>query len=986
MKPTTITINILILSLGLFFNSCKKEVKTLELTKWVDPFIGTGGHGHTYPGASMPFGMVQLSPDTRLTGWDGCSGYHYSDTIVYGFSHTHLSGTGISDYADILLMPTRCNYNFEGGTNEYGYESAFQHDNERAEPGYYGVILDRYNILAELTATERTGMHKYTYPECPNAHIIIDLKHRDVVLESSIKVNGDKEIVGMRRSKAWAKNQFIYFVAQFSKAFNSVDIAVNNSIKTNLKEAEGKNLKAIANFDVHDQEAIMVKVGISAVSIEGARKNLEAENPGWDFDKIKNEAKAKWNKELNKIQIEGATDSQKKIFYSSMYHAFLNPNLFMDVDGQYRGTDLKVHQAKGFTNYTVFSLWDTFRGAHPLYTISQQKRTGDFIKTFLHQYENGGQLPVWELAGNYTGTMIGYHAIPVIADAYLKGITDFDIEKAFTAMLHSADMDHLGLDAYKTNGFIGVNDEPESVSKTLEYAYDDWCIAQIAKKLGKTDDYKRFIKRAQNYKNLYNPKTGFMQPKQENSWKTPFDPAEVDFNFTEANSWQYSFFVPQDVQTLIHLQGGDDAFANKLDELFSTSSETTGRHQSDITGLIGQYAHGNEPSHHMAYLYNYAGKPWEAQKITHRILNELYTAQPDGLSGNEDCGQMSAWYVLSAMGFYSVTPGSPDYIIGTPLFKKTVINLENGKQFIIKAPKVSEKNFYIQSAKLNGKEYNNSYISQSDIMNGGTLVFDMGKKPNKKWANAVENRPKSVITDELIQAVPFIKSDSKTFKDSLVIQLGSPIENANIFYTLDGSQPGKNAKAYTGHITLTETTTVKAISYTNNMPASKIIGTKFIKIPKGRSIKLLSSYDKQYAAGGNDALIDYIRGGNDFRDGSWQGYERKDFIAIVDLGKKIKINRISTGFLQSIGTWIWMPTKVEYFVSNDGKKFKPAGVVYNGVPDNDYKPTHIDFSYELTDVSARYVKVKAKNYGTIPEWHMGAGGDSWIFVDEIVIE
>ncbi len=977
-------IPVLLILLLAFINSCKHEIQYQDLTKWVNPFIGTGGHGHTYPGVSLPFGMVQLSPDTRLSGWDGCSGYHYSDSVIYGFSHTHLSGTGISDYGDILIMPTRCNYSFTGGN--YGYESSFKHENEYAEPGYYSVILDRYMIFAELTATERTGMHKYTFPECPNAHIIIDLKHRDKVLESSIKVNGNNEIVGMRRSSGWAKNQYIYFVAQFSKPFNKVHIAVDDNIKGNIKEAEGKNLKAVLDFDVANEEAILVKVGISAVSIEGARKNLEKENPGWDFDLIKAQATEKWNKELNKIQVEGGTDEQKTIFYTAVYHSFLNPNIFMDVDGKYRGTDLKIHQADNFTNYTVFSLWDTFRATHPLFTITQQSRTADFIKTFLHQYENGGQLPVWELAGNYTGTMIGYHSIPVIADAYIKGIRNFDVEKAFEAMKHSANMNHLGLDAYKKNGFIAINDESESVSKTLEYAYDDWCIAQLANEIGKKDDYKRFIQRAQYYKNLYNPQTGFMQPKFHNMWKEPFYPAEVDFNYTEANAWQYSFFVPQDVQTLIKLHGGDKPFTQQLDELFTTSSETKGRDQADITGLIGQYAHGNEPSHHMAYLYNYAGSAWKTQEIVHKIMYEQYQNTPDGLSGNEDCGQMSSWFVFSAMGFYPVTPGSLDYIIGTPLFKKITINLENGNTFIIEAAGVSETDFYVKSVKLNGKIYKKSFITHKDILKGGTLRFEMDNKANKSWAKNNNERPHSAINDYLIQAVPFIIAKSITFKDSLRVSLAHPFNNTKIYYTLDGTEPGNKAILYEHPIVLKNTTEVKAIAFSDNLPPSRVISTKFMKIPKGRKIKLLSKYSSQYAAGGNEALIDHIRGGDDFRDGTWQGYQKEDFEAIVDLGKVQDIHKISTGFLQSISSWIWMPKEVEYSVSNDGIHFKKVGVVFNGVPDNDYENIQIDFTYDLKNVKARFVKVKAKNYGTIPDWHLGAGGDAWIFTDEIVIE
>ncbi len=967
-----------------FLSACKNEIRYQDLTQWVNPFIGTGGHGHTYPGASVPFGMVQLSPDTRLSGWDGCSGYHYSDSLIYGFSHTHLSGTGISDYGDILIMPTRCNYSFTGGN--YGYESSFKHENEYAEPGYYSVILDRYMIFAELTATERTGMHKYTFPECPNAHIIIDLKHRDKVLESSVKINGDDELEGMRRSSAWAKNQYVYFVAQFSKPFNKAHIAVDDNIKENIIIAEGKNLKVVLDFDVANEEAILVKVGISAVSIEGARKNLEKENPGWDFDLIKAQATEKWNKELNKIQIKGGTDEQKTIFYTALYHSFLNPNIFMDVDGKYRSTDLKIYQSGNFTNYTVFSLWDTFRATHPLFTITQQARTTDFIKTFLHQYENGGQLPVWELAGNYTGTMIGYHAVPVIADAYLKGIRNFDVEKAFEAMKHSADMGHLGLDAYKTNGFIAIDDEPESVSKTLEYAYDDWCIAQLANEIGKKDDYKQFIQRAQYYKNLYNPQNGFMQPKFHNMWKQAFDPAEVDFNYTEANAWQYSFFVPQDIQTLIKLHGGDKPFIKQLDELFSISSETKGRHQADITGLIGQYAHGNEPSHHMAYLYNYAGVPWKTQAMVRKIMNEQYQNTPSGLSGNEDCGQMSSWYVFSAMGFYPVTPGSTDYILGTPLFKKISINLENGNTFTVVAREVSDKNIYIQSAKLNGKEYKKSFITHDLIMKGGTMEFKMGKEPNTSFGTQKNNRPQSIIKDELIEAVPFMKAKALTFKDSLIVELGAPFADAQIYYTLDETEPAKSSISYTNPIVLKETTLIKAVAYGKNNKQSKVIGTKFIKIPKGRKIKLISKYSSQYSAGGDEALIDYLRGGDDFRDGLWQGYPKDDLEAIVDLGKIQDIHKISTGFMQSIRSWIWMPKEVEYSVSNDGIHFKKVGVVYNGVPDNDYENIHIDFTYDLKNVKARFVKVKAKNYGTIPDWHLGAGGDSWIFADEIVIE
>jgi predicted alpha-1,2-mannosidase len=967
------------------FSSCSKSKKPESPVDFVNPFIGTGGHGHTYPGASVPFGMVQLSPDTRLNGWDGCSAYHYSDSLVYGFSHTHLSGTGISDYADILLMPVTEQYRYENGNTEYGWESAFQHKNERAKPGYYSVLLDRYGIKAELTADARTGMHRYIFPEGSSRKIILDLKHRDFVLASSIHPKGKNEISGERRSRAWAQDQILFYDLAFSEDYDSIQLIVHDTLMPQLNQAEGKNLKAIIYFK-KSNEPILVKVGISAVSEEGARLNRTTEIPDWDFDRQRKKARSLWEDELNKIEIEGATDEQKRVFYTALYHSYLNPNLYMDVDGKYRGTDMQVHQADNFSNYTVFSLWDTFRATHPLFTLTQRGRTRDFILTFLHQYQNGGQLPVWELSANYTGCMIGYHSVPVIVDAYAKGIRDFDLELAYKAMRHSAEMHHLGLDAYRAKGYIEINDEPESVSKTLEYAYDDWCIAQIARELHDTTAYKEYIQRAQSYKNLFNPATGFMQPKKDNIWKTPFDPREVDFNFTEANSWQYSFFVPQDVQTLIALHGGDAAFSAKLDSLFTAPSETSGRHQSDITGLIGQYAHGNEPSHHMAYLYNYAGKPWKSQKILRQIMDELYSNQPDGLSGNEDCGQMSSWYVLSTVGFYPVTPGSPDYVIGTPLFKKSTIHLENGKSFVIEAQDVSPKNIYIQSARLNGKKYSKSYISQNDIMQGGKLLLIMGPEPDTTWGAKPADRPKSQITEFLIQPVPVFEAASKTFYDHITVGISSPLPDAVIYYTLDGSTPDSTSNRYSEAITLNKSGSIRAIAYAPGLPPSKVVESSFLKIPKNRSIKLLSHYSNQYTAGGVNGLIDFIRGGNDFRDGTWQGYEGQDFAAIVDLGSPQKINCISTGFLQSIRSWIWIPKEVRFYVSDDGTHFRLLGTVQSAVPDDDYDNIRFEASIKPTLAYGRYVKVEAKSYGTVPDWHLGAGGKSWIFVDEIVIE
>ncbi|MEZ5084005.1 MAG: GH92 family glycosyl hydrolase, partial [Bacteroidales bacterium] len=829
------------LVLSILFASCD-SIKNKDTEKqfvadpadYVNPFIGTDAHGHTYPGASLPFGMVQLSPDTRLEGWDGCSGYHYSDSIVFGFSHTALSGTGVPDYSDILFMPTTGKVLLNNGAenDDEGYASRFSHNNEEAKVGYYKTTLDDYSIDVELTASKRVGFHKYTFPADQQNNVIIDLDHRDKVVDSWIRVVNDHEIEGFRRSTAWANDQHIYFVAVFSSPVADFGLALNEEI-TGKDFIQGENVKGYFSFEELAQQELLVKVGLSAVSAEGARKNLEAEIPHWDFEKVKIQAKNEWNKELSKIQVKGGSDEQKITFYTALYHAFLVPNLFQDVDGQFRGRDLEIHQTKDFDYYTVFSLWDTFRGEHPLFTLTQQKRTIDFINTMITQYEQGGRLPVWELAANETECMIGYHSIPVIVDAYMKGIRGFDAEKAFEAMKHSAELDHFGLSSYKENGYIPADDESESVSKTLEYAYDDWCIAIMAKELGKLDDYEKYLKRAQSYKNLFDPSTGFMRAKMNGRWFEPFDPKEVNFNYTEANSWQYSFFVPQDINGLVNLLGGREVLISRLDQLFSEASKTTGREQSDITGLIGQYAHGNEPSHHMAYLYNYLGQPWKTQQRTRQIMNELYSHKADGLCGNEDCGQMSAWYVLSAMGFSSVTPGDVNYTIGSPLFDEVKLNHENGKSFTIIARNNSPENMYIQSASLNGITYTKSYISHFEILNSGELIFEMGNKSNENWGTNEADLPVSEIKDFIITPVPFVNSGKRTFIDTTTVSLESLTEDGTIFYTLDNSIPASQSIKYTEPFILNESAQLKAFVQKEGSPTSAILSAEFYKIPVG---------------------------------------------------------------------------------------------------------------------------------------------------------
>ncbi len=1004
------TLSILLTASVLFVSGCFGQ-RLVSLTDFVNPFIGTGGHGHTYPGASYPFGMIQVSPDTRLEGWDGCSAYHASDDTIFGFSHTHLSGTGCSDYGDILLMPVAG----EISLSDYSYASSFDFSSERASAGYYRVGLSNYDIRVELTATKRTGFHRYTYPSSEMPGVVLNLQHRDKVLESGMKVVGDSEIEGYRFSTAWAKDQRLFFVVRFSRPILEVVIDVDGIMIEGLKEIEGSDVKALLRFSsLKKNDEILVKIGISAVSIEGARKNLNDENSNWDFDNVLDDCRLAWTNALQKITVSGGSHDDQTIFYTALYHAFLSPNLYMDVDGQYLGRDLQVHQTDSFDYYTVFSLWDTYRALHPLLTIIDQKRTNDFINTFIRQYEEGGLLPVWELSANETNCMIGYHSVPVIADSWLKGIRDYDAEKAFEAMKTSANQDHFGLKFYKNQGFIPGDQEGESVSKTLEYAYDDWCIAQMAKEMGKEADYSEFIQRAQYYKNIFDPSTGFMRAKLNNQWFTPFDPYEVNFNYTEANAWQYSFCVAQDINGLIGLMGGKEAFASKLDKLFSANSQTTGRDQADITGLIGQYAQGNEPSHNMAYLYDYVGQPWKTQEIVHQIMNDFYTDQRDGLCGNEDCGQMSAWYVFSALGFYPVTPGSGIYAIGTPRFPSAKIELENGKTFTITANNLSDENFYIQSCSLNGKSHDAPAIRHDEIMKGGDLVFEMRSSPNYEWGNASSDtgsvirdtqnlirHPESGIRDHLIQPVPFMTEGDATFFDSTTIVLSSPDPEAKIYFQVKRQEaqgikheessildPGSGIwHPYANPISVKNTTTILAYTQKEGHERSFIIESTFQKIPENRKIKLNTQYSPQYSAGGDIALIDFKKGGENFKTGVWQGYEGVNLDAVVDLGEVQMVHKISVGFLQDVGSWIFFPTEVEFFTSVDGESFIPAGISIHEYSQKDFTPTTLEQWADLEpSVEARYVRVVAKTPGICPEWHPGAGMKCWIFADEISVE
>ena len=959
---------------------------------YIDPFIGTGGHGHTFPGATVPFGMVQFSPDTRMNDWDGCSGYHTTDNTILGFSTTHLSGTGCSDYGDFRFMPIVGEVKLDKGDEENtasGYRSAFQHENEDAKAGYYAVLLDDYNTKVELTTGDRVGMMRCTFPTSNDAHMFLDMVegvNDEFVYESTLNVVSDRSLRGYRRTRDWANDQTLFFYAEFSQPFKSYAIYDHNE-EIPGECAASDRLKIRLDFDTQVETPVVMRIAISAVDGEGAKNNLYSElsENDFDFDALKQKAYDKWNTELKRYEVADNNEANKTVFYTALYHAMIAPNLYSDADGRYRAHDLMVHKSERPV-YTVFSLWDTFRSLHPLFSLMQRERTTDFIHTFINKYETSADhmLPVWELAANETYCMIGNHAIPVIADAYFAGIRDFDTEKALEAMVNSSKADFRGMGAYMKYGYIPIEAEGEATSKTLEYAYDDWCVARMAEDMGKQDIADEFYARAQAYKNIYNPENQFFQGRRNGGWMQPFDPAQVNFTLTEANSYQYGFFVPQDVNGHIDLMGGRDSYEAKLDGLFNAPSDLTGRVQPDITGLIGQYAHGNEPSHNTVYMYNFVGKPTKTQKYVKQVMDDFYTDRRDGYSGNEDCGQMSAWAVFSAMGFYPATPAAGYYVLGLPRFEKTRLSFENGKQFEVVAKNLSDKNCYVQSVKLNGKPLERSYITFEEVHNGGTLEFTMTDQPNSTWATQPENCPVVRIPTEQIVIVPTINAGSDTFFDSLMVSMSHPMEGVAIHYTLDGTEPDENSAVFANPICLKETTTVKAAVLQDGR-WSRVMDATYHLIDARHSVKVEHMYNDQYEAGGDKALIDHQRGGENFRTGSWQGYYGVDLIATIDLGVSKRISRLAGSFLQEQKSWIFMPTEVEYFVSDDGKSFRSVGKVKNTVP-LDAEDAVVQEMEVRPHTNARYVKMVAKTLGTCPDWHVGSGQKAWIFCDELVIE
>jgi len=730
------------------------NARSKDLAQYVDPYIGTGDHGHVFLGAHVPFGAVQVGPNNYVKGWDWCSGYHYSDSIVTGFSQMHLSGTGIGDLGDILMMPYTGKLMTSPGTVKAplsGWATTYTHKDEVVKPGYYSVNLKAYSIKAELTATERVALHKYTFPQSSSAHISINLAMGigwDRPVKTFIKKVDATTYTGYRYSTGWSVDQRLYFAIKLSRAADATELFNGKKPQKGI-ELDGDSAVAVLSFKTKAKEVIMVKVGVSPVSESNALANITAEIPAWNFQQVADNAYAKWNKELGRVSVESKDIHQLRIFYTALYHLFTAPVLFNDHNGDYRGTDKKEYKNPGFQNYTVFSLWDVYRAAQPLYTIIQPDRVPDMVQSLLAIYKQQGKLPIWPLMGSETDCMVGYPAVPVIADAYFKGFKGIDPELVFEAMKASSMRDDYGVNHLKTRGYIPADKEKESVSKALEYALSDWAIAQLAQKLGKQSDYEYYSKRAKAYTQYFDPKTGFMRPKLDNgSFREPLDPFKSIHewgDYTEGNAWQYTWLVPQDVEGLVSLFGGEKPFVRKLDSLFVVQGGLGAEASPDISGLIGQYAHGNEPSHHIAYLYSYIGQQWKTAEKIRYILENRYFDNPAGLSGNEDCGQMSAWYILSSLGFYQVNPAGACFVFGSPSFDKATITLPAGKKFTIDVHKTGSTNIYIQSVKLNGQAYSHSFITYKNIMSGGTLEFVMGDKPNKAFGVNEQDRPKSKV-------------------------------------------------------------------------------------------------------------------------------------------------------------------------------------------------------------------------------------------------
>lgn len=949
------------------------------LSQYVDPMVGTGAHGHTFPGAIVPHGMVQPGPDTRQGGWDGCSGYHYSDDTLYGFSHTHLSGTGCEDYGDLLVMPFGEDADMGQGKIEHRrYQSHFSHNHEEAHPGYYRVLTDRWGIVAEMSCSQRAAYHRYTFLHKGRKGLVIDLHHRDKLLSGHITTalrNGKRLIIGHRESAAWNPDQKLFFALY---------------VPYSRIEYRSDSTQAIVYIDEKAEEVEMV-VALSAVDEEGAISNLMGERDQRGrfptFGQSKKMAQEQWEEALSKIVVEGGSQEQRRTFYTALYHCMTAPYLFSDIDGRYRGTDDKIHTVPpGKEIYTVFSLWDTYRTLHPLLTLIDRRRSGDFIYTFLQQYRQGGELPQWELAAHETHCMIGYHAAPVILEGLGAGLIADSLKSEILAAMVATSNRTAAHRSYARQGYLGSEEDNESVSKTLEYAYDDWCIATYAHAIGDSVTEREYLRRSLSYRNIIDA-DGLAHARRNGAWTSPFDPTEVNNHYTEGNSWQYSSYVPHDIAGWIAMEGGREAAEKMLDQLFESTQGLTGRSQADLTGLIGQYAHGNEPSHHTAYLYTYLGRGDKTQAMVRRICNELYTTEPHGLCGNEDCGQMSAWYVMSALGFYPVCPGSGLHVVGSPLFDRATIALENGEKVVIDCPHQRAENAYVQTLTVDGERRDALEISCRELERGCHIVMEMGSQGRRAGCTmTAQTTPYTVAPtfdrwEQRFDGATTVRIDGRQQRDSV----------AEVYYTLDGSRPTTLSAQYTGPIAIPDTAkqiTIQAVAYTAAGGYSAVVKHTMTRYAADKTLKYITEPDPQYYENGAEGLIDGLYGTTNFRIGGWQGWTG-DMKVVIDLGKLREVHRVGVDCLEDTRPWIFPPQRIVVEYSTDGEHYQPWGSVTNSITTLDDTRADSQRQYTLTATgqeSARYLRITAVNYGKMPTWHTSAGEQSWLFIDEIVVE
>ncbi len=982
-----------------------------NLIQFVDPMIGTDGHAHTFPGATLPFGMVQLSPSNDFKEWDWCSGYHYSDTILKGFAHTHISGAGLAALGDILLMPTYGQLKIKPGTEEdpdSGFRSRFSHDREEATAGYYSVVLDDYNVKVELTCTPRVGFHRYTFNSAGQGNVIIDPTHNimENVMETEVEILSDTEIRGWKHCNGEGGDRKVYFYAKFSKPFEKSGVAINDTIQKSLSKVTNRKVKAFVSFKLEVGEKVNVKVALSHVSYAGAKANFDAEAVGITFDQVWAKAKNLWEEKMNKVHIETDKISDKRNFYTALYHSMISPNLISDVTGEYVVEGEVYHS--DFNQYSNFSTWDTYRAVHPLMAIIEQEKTTDFVNSLASRHSDSKVgLPVWECLGHDNVCMIGYSTVSVITDAIMKDIPGIDYQAAYNAMRAAAFNLEKHSNTYDVNGmnyYIKMDFVPgkigSSVSKTTEYNYYDWCISQVARKLAKNDDMHLFRQRSKGYRNLFDRKSGYLLPKLQNGKLVEVDMSKWDglvHNYVSGNIWGYSSYVPHDMGYLIRLHGGYHKFASWLDEIFTDTTEIGGSQHVDISGFIGKYGHGDEPSHQMPYLYVHAGQPWKTQKRVREILTRFYHDHPAGLNNNDDLGQMSSWYIFGALGFYPVCPGSNQYQVGSPAYQKASINLENGNVFTVVAKNNSDQNVYIQSAKFNGEEYTKPFITYQQIKNGGELVFEMGNQPNKNWGNAkadleemygMKSLDDYKLHEEKQVLMPYSNDSTFSFEKSKWVELLCNTEGAEIRYTIDGSEPNLKSQKYEHPVQIRKDAMVKAKAFKKGLKES---GTFIVQYLKGIPFNAETGYPKVTVEGndigyGNKTgvlLLDGGFGSTTFNDGFWTGIDLKDMNVDIDLGTTRSISEVKPGILIYPGAWIFNPNKIEVYVSNDQENYHLIKNISMDSPE-DERRFIVRPSIQFQAVKCRFIKVKFKN-GPIPDWHMAGGRKHWIFVDEILI-